>query len=161
MERLWAPWRMQYIGGEPRPGCLFDRVIESPDDPDADLVVWRPEGAIVMLNKFPYNPGHAMVAPIAHVPSLGDLDDDQNVDLMRALRGTLKALRETMSPDGFNVGVNIGRAAGAGIPDHVHLHVVPRWNGDTNFMAVIDDVKIVNEALTQTAEKLKRAFAAT
>jgi ATP adenylyltransferase len=161
MERLWAPWRMQYVGAQQAAGCLFCRVIEHPDDPDAELVVWRPEGAIVLLNKFPYNPGHAMVAPIAHVPTLEDLDDDQSLALMRALRRTLTVLRTTMNPDGFNTGANIGRAAGAGVPDHVHLHVVPRWNGDTNFMAVIDDVKIVNEALAQTAEKLKRAFAAT
>jgi ATP adenylyltransferase len=161
MERLWAPWRMQYVGVGQRPGCLFCRVIEDPDDPDAELVVWRPAGAIVLLNKFPYNPGHAMVAPIAHSPTLEDLDDDQGLALTRALRRTLTVLRTTMNPDGFNTGANIGRAAGAGVPDHVHLHVVPRWNGDTNFMAVIDDVKIVNEALAQTAEKLKRAFAAT
>jgi len=161
MERLWAPWRMQYVGVEQRPGCLFCRVIENPDDPDAELVVWRPEGAIVLLNKFPYNPGHAMVAPIVHVSTLEDLDDDASLALMRAVRRTLTVLRGTMNPHGFNVGANIGNAAGAGIPDHVHLHVVPRWNGDTNFMAVIDDVKIVNEALAQTAEKLKRAFAGT
>ena len=161
MERLWAPWRMQYVGVEQRPGCLFCRVIENPDDPDAELVVWRPEGAIVLLNKFPYNPGHAMVAPILHVSTLEDLDDDQSLALMRAVRRTLTVLRGTMNPHGFNVGANIGNAAGAGIPDHVHLHVVPRWNGDTNFMAVIDDVKIINEALAQTAEKLKRAFAGT
>ena len=161
MERLWAPWRMQYVGVEQRPGCLFCRVIENPDDPDAELVVWRPEGAIVLLNKFPYNPGHAMVAPIQHVPSLEDLDDDASLALAQAVRRTLTVLRATMTPHGFNVGANIGSAAGAGIPDHVHLHVVPRWNGDTNFMAVIDDVKIVNEALAQTAEKLKRAFAGT
>ena len=161
MERLWAPWRMQYIGGTPRPGCLFDRVIEHPDDPDAELVVWRPPGAIVMLNKFPYNPGHAMVAPLAHKPSLEDLDDAETTNVMRAVRRTIAVLRTTMKPDAFNVGVNIGREAGAGIPDHVHFHVVPRWNGDTNFMAVIDDVKVVNEALAQTAEKLRQAFAAT
>jgi len=161
MERLWAPWRMQYVGVEQRPGCLFCRVIENPDDPDAELVVWRPEGAIVLLNKFPYNPGHAMVAPVQHVPSLEDLDDDASLALAQAVRRTLTVLRGTMNPHGFNVGANIGSAAGAGIPDHVHLHVVPRWNGDTNFMAVIDDVKIVNEALAQTAEKLKRAFAGT
>jgi len=161
MERLWAPWRMQYVGVEQRPGCLFCRVIENPDDPDAELVVWRPEGAIVLLNKFPYNPGHAMVAPIVHVSTLEDLDDDASLALMRAVRRTLTVLRGVMNPHGFNVGANIGNAAGAGIPDHVHLHVVPRWNGDTNFMAVIDDVKIVNEALAQTAEKLKRAFAGT
>ncbi|HKW59913.1 MAG TPA: HIT domain-containing protein [Candidatus Dormibacteraeota bacterium] len=161
MKRLWAPWRMEYIGGEQRPGCFFCRAIENPDDPDAALVVWRPDGAIVILNKFPYNPGHAMVAPITHVPGFEELDDDQSLAVTRALRGTLAALRKTMHPDGFNVGANLGRTAGAGVPDHVHLHVVPRWNGDTNFMAVLDDVKIVNQALDQTAEKLKLAFSAT
>lgn len=161
MERLWAPWRMEYIGKEQRPGCLFCRVIDNPDDPDADLVVWRPPGALVMLNKFPYNPGHAMVAPRAHVPGLEALDDEKTTDLMRAVRRTIDVLRETMTPDGFNVGANAGRAAGAGIPDHVHLHVVPRWNGDTNFMAVLDDVKVVNESLKQTAAKVKLAFART
>ncbi|TME02451.1 MAG: HIT domain-containing protein [Chloroflexi bacterium] len=161
MERLWAPWRMQYVGREQRPGCLFCRVIEQPDDDDARLVVWRPKGAIVLLNKFPYNPGHAMVAPIAHKASLEDLDDAESADLMSAVRRTFTVLRTVMKPDGLNAGVNVGTAAGAGIPDHVHFHVVPRWNGDTNFMAVIDDVKVVNEALTQTAEKLRQAFAAT
>jgi len=161
MERLWAPWRMQYIGGDQRPGCLFCRVIENPDDEDAKLVVWRAKGAIVLLNKFPYNPGHAMVAPIAHKASLEELDDAESADLIGAVRRTFTVLRSVMKPDGLNAGVNVGTAAGAGIPDHVHFHVVPRWNGDTNFMAVIDDVKIVNEALTQTAEKLKQAFAAT
>jgi len=160
MERLWAPWRMQYIGGDQRPGCLFCRVIENPDDEDAKLVVWRAKGAIVLLNKFPYNPGHAMVAPIAHKASLEELDDAESADLIGAVRRTFTVLRSVMKPDGLNAGVNVGTAAGAGIPDHVHFHVVPRWNGDTNFMAVIDDVKIVNEALTQTAEKLKQAFAA-
>ncbi|MEO8744420.1 MAG: HIT domain-containing protein [Candidatus Dormiibacterota bacterium] len=159
MKRLWAPWRMEYVAGEQKPGCLFCRVIEHPDDPDATLVVWRPPGALVILNRFPYNPGHALVAPHAHVPSLEDLDDEQTTDLMRAVRRTLAVLGQTLIPDGFNAGANIGRAAGAGIPDHVHLHVVPRWNGDTNFMPVIDDVKVVNEALTQTASKLREAFA--
>ncbi|MGH7763629.1 MAG: HIT family protein [Candidatus Dormibacteraceae bacterium] len=161
MERLWAPWRMQYIGGEQRPGCLFCRVLENPDDDDADLVLGRPEGALVMLNKFPYNPGHAMVAPKSHVATLEELDDAQTTDLMRAVRRTVAVLRSTMNPEGFNIGVNMGRAAGAGIPDHVHFHVVPRWNGDTNFMPVIDDVKVVSEALAQTAAKLKQAFAAS
>jgi len=159
MKRLWAPWRMQYIGGEPRPGCLFCRVIEHPDDPDAELVVWRGDDAIVMLNRFPYNPGHAMVVPRPHVPTLEAVDDAGTTALMQALRRTLKAIREVMSPQGFNVGANIGTVAGAGIPDHVHLHVVPRWNGDTNFMPVLDDVKVVNEALEQTAAKLRPAFA--
>jgi ATP adenylyltransferase len=159
MQRLWAPWRMEYIAGEQKPGCLFCRVIENPNDPDAALVVWRPEDAIVLLNKFPYNPGHTIVAPHAHVPGLENLDDDQTTHLMRALRKTVTVLRAELKPEGFNIGANVGRAAGAGIPDHVHLHVVPRWNGDTNFMPVIDDVKIVNESLEQTAAKLKEAFA--
>ena len=158
MKHLWAPWRMEYIGGEQPPGCLFCRVIENPDDKDAELVVWRPEDAIVIMNKFPYNPGHAIVAPKAHVPGLEELDDNQTTHLMRALRRTIEVLRRTLTPNGFNVGANIGRAAGAGIPDHVHLHVVPRWDGDTNFMPVIDDVKVVPEALAQTAAKLREAF---
>jgi ATP adenylyltransferase len=159
MKRLWAPWRMEYIAGEQRPGCLFCRVIEHPDDPDAELVVWRPEGALVIMNKFPYNPGHTMVVPIAHVPGLENLDEEQTTHLMRAVRRAIDVLRGTMNPEGFNVGANIGRAAGAGIPDHVHFHVVPRWNGDTNFMPVIDDVKVVGEALTTTAAKLREVFA--
>jgi ATP adenylyltransferase len=161
MDRLWAPWRMQYIAGPAKPGCLFERVLEHPDDEDAQLVLWRPAGAIVLLNKFPYNPGHALVAPRAHKASLEELDDEESLDLMRALRRTIAVLRRVMSPHGFNVGVNIGREAGAGIPDHVHFHVVPRWNGDTNFMAVIDDVRVINEALLQTAQKLRQAFDAT
>ncbi len=161
MERLWAPWRMEYITEEPRPGCLFCRVIENPEDKDAALVVWRAEGAIVLLNKFPYNPGHAMVAPLAHVGALEDLDDAQSAELMRALKRTVAVLKALLKPEGFNIGANIGRVAGAGIPDHVHLHVVPRWNGDTNFMPVLADVKVVNEHVLQTAAKLSEAFAAS
>ena len=161
MERLWAPWRMEYVGKEQRPGCLFCRVIQDPDDPDAQLAVWRPPGALVILNKFPYNPGHAMVAPQAHVPGLEALDDEKTTQLMRAVRRTIEVLRRTMQPEGFNLGANVGRAAGAGIPDHVHFHIVPRWNGDTNFMPVIDDVKVVNESLAQTAAKLRLAFSET
>jgi ATP adenylyltransferase len=161
MERLWAPWRMEYITEEPRPGCLFCRVIADPDDEDAALVVWRPNGAIVLLNKFPYNPGHAMVAPVAHLGALEDLDDAQSADLMRALQRTIRVLKATLKPEGFNIGANIGRVAGAGMPDHVHLHVVPRWNGDTNFMPVLGEVKVVNEHLLATAAKLSEAFASS
>ncbi len=161
MERLWAPWRIQYVGVDQKQGCFFCRVIENPDAPDAALVVWRPSGAIVMLNKFPYNPGHAMVAPLAHKASLEDLGDDEILDLMRAVKRTFSVLRGEMKPDALNGGLNVGRAAGAGVPDHVHFHVVPRWSGDTSFMVVVDDVKVVNEALADTAEKLRKAFAAT
>jgi ATP adenylyltransferase len=158
MERLWAPWRMTYINETPRPGCLFCRALNDPADPDAELVVWRPAGALVMLNKFPYNPGHVMVAPAAHKPGFEELDDEESIALMRALRRTLEIVRATLLPEGFNVGTNLGRTAGAGIPDHVHMHVVPRWNGDTNFMPVLAEVKVVNEHLQQTAAKLRQAF---
>jgi ATP adenylyltransferase len=161
MERLWAPWRMEYITEVPRPGCLFCRVIEDPTDKDAALVVWRPDQAIVLLNKYPYNPGHVMVAPHAHVGGLEDLDDGQTADLMRALRRTITVLKASLKPEGFNIGANIGRVAGAGMPDHVHLHVVPRWNGDTNFMPVLGEVKVINEHLTQTAAKLSEAFSSS
>ena len=160
MERLWAPWRMEYIGQEQKPGCLFCRVIENPDDPDAELVVWRPEGAIVMLNKFPYNSGHVMVAPIAHKGDLADLDDAQTASLMAAVRRSITVLRGALQPEGFNVGANIGRAAGAGIPDHVHVHIVPRWNGDTNFMPVVGETKVLPESLATTWTRLRRAFRA-
>lgn len=150
---------MEYVGKEQPPGCLFCRLIEHADDPDAELVVWRPEGAIVMLNKFPYNSGHVMVAPIAHKPGVDELDDAETADFMRAVRRTLKVLRQELAPEGFNVGANMGRAAGAGIPDHAHLHIVPRWNGDTSYMVALAEVKVINEHLLRTAEKLKRAFA--
>jgi len=159
MERLWAPWRMTYIGQDPQPGCLFCRARNDPSDSDAELVLWRPDGAIVMLNKFPYNAGHAMVAPAAHKGDLADLDEAETAALMSAVRKTITVLRAELKPEGFNVGANLGRVAGAGIPDHVHIHIVPRWNGDTNFMPVIGDVKVVNEHLVQTAAKLRPAFA--
>ena len=161
MERLWAPWRMEYIGSEQPPGCLFCRVLSDPDDPASELVVWRPQGAIVLLNKFPYNSGHVMVAPAAHQGELDALDEAQSADFMRALSHTVTVLRAALTPEGFNIGANLGRAAGAGIPDHLHFHVVPRWNGDTNFMPVLAEVKVVNEHLLVTAEKLRKAFASS
>ena len=162
MEHLYAPWRMAYIGGPEPDGCLFCRMREA--DPEQDrqnLVLWRGEEAIVMLNKFPYNSGHLLVAPRAHVGSLEDLDDGQALALHRALTAALRALRTVSSPQGFNVGANLGRVAGAGIPDHVHLHAVPRWQGDTNFMPVLGETKLVNEHLERTWEKLQPAFAAS
>lgn len=159
MQHLHAPWRMAYIGGPEPAGCLFCRVREAHAEQDADnLVLRREPDALAMLNKFPYNSGHLMVAPRAHVGSLEALDDDATLAVMRLVRTSLTVLRQELSPAGFNVGVNIGRAAGAGIPDHVHVHIVPRWEGDTNFMPVLAEVKIVNEHLHQTWEKLHRAF---
>jgi ATP adenylyltransferase len=150
---------MEYIGSTPDPGCLFCRLWEAPPEEDRqNLVVHRAQDALVMLNKFPYNPGHLMVAPRAHQGTLAALNDEQVLALMRLVQRSERILQRVMSPEGFNVGANIGRVAGAGIPDHVHLHMVPRWNGDTNFLPVLDEVKVVNEHLTRTWEKLVAAF---
>ena len=153
---------MAYIGAGQPSGCLFCRAFESTPEQDREnLVVHREPQALVMMNRFPYNNGHLMVAPRAHVGSLTGLDDGQLLALMSLTRRSIGVLEEVMSPEAFNVGVNIGRAAGAGIPDHVHVHVVPRWNGDTNFMPVLDEVKVINEHLDATWEKLSSAFAAS
>jgi ATP adenylyltransferase len=161
MRNLYAPWRMEYIAAPAQPGCLFCRVWEAPvEDDRANLVVRRAPDALVMLNKFPYNSGHVMVAPRAHVGSLVGLDDEPTLRLMRAVRRSLAVLEGVLRPEGFNVGSNLGRVAGAGIPDHVHVHVVPRWNGDTNFMPVLGETKVINEHLDRTWERLAEAFAA-
>jgi len=160
MRNLYAPWRMEYITGEAEPGCLFCRVREAPAEDDRkNLLVHRAPNALVMLNKFPYNSGHVMVAPRAHVGSLTDLDDGQTLAVMRLVRRSLTVLEGLMAAQGFNVGVNLGAVAGAGIPGHVHVHVVPRWNGDTNFLPVLGEVKVINEHLERTWEKVAQAFA--
>ncbi|MGH7921496.1 MAG: HIT family protein [Candidatus Dormibacteraceae bacterium] len=162
MEHLYAPWRMAYIGAPERPGCLFCRIREAPPSEDEEnlLIVREPE-AMVMLNKFPYNAGHVLVAPRAHVADLTDLTEDQLLALMQTVQRSLRAIRHAVTPQGFNVGVNLGRPAGAGIPDHVHFHVVPRWDGDSNFMPVIGEVKVVNEHLKTTWRKFRLAFQKT
>ena len=161
MEHLHAPWRMEYIGGEVEGGCLFCRVLAAaPAEDVANLVVWRAPGALVMLNKFPYNSGHLLIAPDRHTASLDELDDDASLRLFNAVRASLAVLEQVLRPQGFNVGANLGVAAGAGIPDHLHFHAVPRWNGDTNFMPVLAEVKVVNEHLLRTAEKVRDGFAA-
>jgi len=160
MRNLHAPWRMEYISGPEQTGCLFCRVREAPADQDREnLLVHRADDALVMLNRFPYSSGHLMVAPRAHVGSLVDLDDAQTLAVMRLVRRSLAALDAAMTPHGYNVGANLGRVAGAGIPDHVHVHVVPRWNGDTNFMPVLGEVKVISEHLERTWEKVTAAFA--
>lgn len=159
MRSLYAPWRMEYVGAPLEPGCLFCRVREAPPEADRrNLVLRREANVIALLNRYPYNPGHLMVVPRAHVGSLADLDDEQALAVMRLVRRCLQVLERAMSPEGFNAGANIGAVAGAGIPDHVHVHVVPRWGGDTNFMPVLGAVKVVSEHLDRTWEKLVAGF---
>lgn len=161
MRNLHAPWRMEYVAAPGEPGCLFCRVLAAPPEEDrANLLVHRGSDAYVLLNRFPYSSGHLMVAPRSHLASLTDLDDHATLAVTRLVRRSLRVLEEAFHPDGFNVGVNLGRVAGAGVPDHVHVHVVPRWAGDTNFMPVLGEVKVLNEHLERTWERLAALFAA-
>jgi len=152
---LWAPWRLEYVEGTEEAGrCVFC-------DPDEGLVVHRGEAAFVLLNRFPYTSGHLMVAPVRHEGDLVELTEVEALEIHRLATRAVTALREEYSADGHNLGWNLGRAAGAGIVDHVHLHVVPRWPGDTNFMPVLADVRVFPEALAETAVRLRRRFAAS
>ena len=153
MERLWAPWRLEYIkSADEETGCVFCAAVAG-DDEDR-LVVFRGARAIVLLNKFPYSSGHFMVAPNRHVGEFGDLEDEEVLELHRLASSGMGALAQIYAPQGYNVGWNLGRVAGAGVVDHVHLHVVPRWAGDTNFMPVLADVKVLPEHLAETRRKL-------
>ena len=157
MKQLWAPWRLEYIqGADEQEGCVFCTAAESGDE--TDLVVHRGELAFVLLNKYPYASGHLMVAPFRHEPEFGALSADEAVEIHRLAATAIGALAEAMRPQGYNVGWNLGRIAGAGVVDHVHLHVVPRWAGDTNFMPVLADVKVMPESLEATRRKLAEAW---
>jgi ATP adenylyltransferase len=156
-ERIWAPWRLDFIRGEKPEACIFCRALESDDDA-ANYVLHRGEHAFVMLNAFPYNSGHLMVAPVAHVPSIEELGDEALLELMTLTQRALAALREVYSPEGFNLGLNQGKVAGAGIEDHMHLHVVPRWAADTNFMPVVGSTRVLPQTLSDSHAELSRAF---
>jgi ATP adenylyltransferase len=160
MENLWAPWRMAYIAPKtPQPqGCVF--CIQPADDRDAErYILHRGDHCFMMLNLYPYNNGHLMIVPYQHVGTIEKLDAATLTDLMEQAQLALRALSLTMKPEGFNMGINEGKVAGAGFADHVHLHVVPRWNGDTNFMPVLADVKVIPEYLDNVYKQLKAVLA--
>jgi len=160
MKHLWAPWRLQYIEHTAdAQGCIFCDKPAQQRDAD-NLILHRGERVFVMMNAFPYNSGHLLIAPYRHVADLTDLDDEEMSELMDATARALKILRRTSSPQGFNIGINIGDVAGAGIAEHVHLHVVPRWQGDTNYMLVMSDTRVVPEALADGYRKLRAALEA-
>jgi ATP adenylyltransferase len=158
MDRLWAPWRAQYIQDTsgpqgPENGCFLCRSLASRDDRD-NLVVWRGARSVVILNRFPYNNGHLLVAPIVHLGTLGDLcgaDLTEPVETVRRMTGVLDRL---LRPQGYNIGLNQGKAAGAGLPGHLHWHVVPRWDGDTNFMPILGHTKVIVESLLAFYDRL-------
>jgi len=157
MRHLWSPWRLEYLTAPRAEGCIFCSAAASAADRD-NLVLLRGERAFLILNRFPYNNGHFMVVPYAHVPSLEDLDAPVLIGMMLLLNRGIAALRRAMHPDGFNIGANLGRVAGAGIRDHVHLHAVPRWLGDTNFMPVIGDMRVVPQTWLETYDQLRAAL---
>lgn len=153
MRVMWTPWRMDFILSGKPVECIFCSKPREQRDRE-NYILYRGHHGFVMLNAYPYNNGHLLVTPYAHVPTLEQLDDATSAELMLLTRRGIGALRRAMTPEGFNVGVNIGKAAGAGITDHVHVHVVPRWTGDTNFMPVVGDVRLVPELLETTYDKL-------
>jgi ATP adenylyltransferase len=160
LDRIWAPWRAQYVAGEPR-----NTISESPcflcealarDDDRACLVAWRGPHSVVMLNRYPYNNGHLLIAPRVHVGSLQELDGPALVEPIRAIRWMTTVLDRMLRPRGYNVGLNQGAAAGAGLPGHLHWHLVPRWDGDVNFMPILAQTKVVTESLDAFHDRLKR-----
>ncbi len=156
-ETLWAPWRLAYVKSPDRPppdDCFLCRFAPSPADDVENLVLHRGERAFVVLNRYPYNNGHLLVAPYAHKASILELDDAELLECSQLIRAMVARLGKAMSPDGYNVGLNLGRVAGAGLPGHLHWHIVPRWNGDTNFMPIFADVNIIPQSLAALYELL-------
>lgn len=163
LKNLWAPWRMEYIGQPSTCDCFLCEAFTAGTDPAWDrdhLILLRSTQGAVMMNRFPYNNGHLLIAPYRHVPDLGSLNCEERVEMMELFDRCVKAMQATLRPDGFNLGFNLGRAAGAGLEDHLHGHIVPRWNGDTNFMPVLGDVKVIPQSLLALYDVLKPHFQA-
>lgn len=163
MDFVWSPWRYHYIranadGEHQRDGCVFCRAPEAPD-PAIALVAARGEHSYIILNLFPYTSGHLMVVPYAHVSSLAEMDTEATSEMMELVKRSQRALDAVYRPDGYNIGMNLGKSAGAGIEQHLHMHVVPRWVGDANFVSVVGETRVIPEDLQTTYEKLARYFA--
>ncbi len=156
MKTLWAPWRMEYILGEKEPECVFCLALSQ----RGNLTLYTGSLSMVMMNKYPYINGHLLVAPKRHIADLDKLTLEEMADLLKMVKDSIQILRKVMNPDGFNVGLNLGEVAGAGVEQHLHFHVVPRWQGDTNAMTVFADVRVVSEHLETTYGNLKQHFEA-
>jgi ATP adenylyltransferase len=158
MDYLWSPWRMKYIEGNTKEeGCIFCNALAKPDG-EENLVLMRGEHAFAILNRFPYTSGHLMVAPFAHQPTLEALDPPTRGEMMELVSSFLTVLRSVYAPQAFNVGANIGEVAGAGIPDHVHLHIVPRWAGDTSFLTTVGNARVLPESLEESYRRIRRGW---
>lgn len=156
MERIWAPWRMEFIAGEKEEDCLFCNRIQRDKDCE-DLILERGKNSFTLLNKYPYSHGHLMVVPYCHTDDLGGLDAETSAELLSSLGQWMTIMRRDLKAQGFNVGINLGAAAGAGVQGHVHFHLVPRWVGDTNFMPALAETKVLPEHLNRTYERLRQA----
>ncbi len=153
MERIWAPWRLSYVsGGKAEAGCIFCDGLPGASDRDR-LILHRSEHSLLMLNRYPYTGGHLMVAPLRHVRDPVALSDAEALDIMREVSRGKGLLEQVARPDGFNIGMNLGKAAGAGVEDHLHIHIVPRWNGDSNFMTVIGDIRVIPDGLMDAYDR--------
>ena len=158
MERIWAPWRIGYVTGDDRPdGCVFCAKIRSDDD-EVNQVLHRGEHNVILINTYPYNSGHVMVVPNAHVGELGDLSGEAGCELWDLTALAVEALKHRLCPQGVNIGMNLGQVAGAGISDHIHMHIVPRWSGDTNFMTTVAKTRVVHQSLEDSYEQLRPAI---
>ncbi|MCD6302310.1 MAG: HIT domain-containing protein [Anaerolineae bacterium] len=158
MKRLWSPWRMAYVSAEKQSGCVFCHLQqEGTSDQDA-LILYRGKHAMIVMNKYPYINGHVMVVPYLHTDTPTALDDDALLEMIKLVNDSITVLREALHADGFNIGMNLGASAGAGIEHHIHMHIVPRWTGDTNFMSVLSDTRVICEALDETYRRLKPRF---
>ncbi|MCK9594678.1 MAG: HIT domain-containing protein [Candidatus Omnitrophica bacterium] len=153
MDKLWAPWRINYVQGKKKSGCVF--CLAKRPGVKKDFVIFKTRKSIALLNIFPYNNGHLMVAPLRHVRDISLLDNAEVLDLFASLNRAKALLEKVLAPDGYNIGINVSRIAGAGIPGHLHIHIVPRWNGDTNFMPVLNNTKIISQSLEELHKRLK------
>lgn len=158
MENLWSPWRMKYVTDNEKPGecifCSYPKMVDGAEN----LIVHRGIAAFVILNRYPYTSGHAMVVPYQHVASIEELTPEVRAEVMEMVNETLGVLRKVYQPEGFNVGINMGSAAGAGIAEHAHVHIVPRWGGDTNFMSTTGETRVIPEDLRVTYERIEGAW---
>ena len=155
MNRIWAPWRIKYITSEKEKVCIFCKAYKEKKD-KKNLVILRSDYSFVLFNKFPYNNGHLLIAPYRHIANLEELKDLEISDIHSILTKMLSVLKKTIKPDGFNIGINLGKVSGAGIEEHLHIHLVPRWNGDTNFMPVISNTKVISQSLEDLYKKIKK-----
>lgn len=157
MKHLWSPWRMSYIESHKQDGCVFCQALEQEDGPE-NLIATRRKTSFVILNRYPYTSGHIMVLPYVHVPTLDELKAETRAEMIELVTKGTQVLQSIYKPEGFNVGINIGEAAGAGIEEHIHIHIVPRWMGDTNFMSAVGETRMLPEDLKDTYSRVKAAW---